>query len=74
MALMLLLPFVPIMALIVQNTATLASQLCYHTEVNKIGQRVAEIKTLEGFITNLQSERAEVAMLLKIILVPLLYR
>ena len=60
MALMLLLPFVPIMALIVQNTATLASQLCYHTEVNKIGQKVAEIKTLEGFITNLQSERAEV--------------
>ena len=36
-------------------------QLQYQREVTEIGTKVDEIKILEKFITNLQSERAEVA-------------
>ena len=58
---MLLLPFLPITALIVQNSGSLIKQLQYQKEVTDIGTKVDEIKVLEKFITNLQSERAEVA-------------
>ena len=58
---MLLLPFLPITALIVQNSGSLIKQLQYQREVTDIGVKVDEIKILEKFITNLQSERAEVA-------------
>ena len=58
---MLLLPFLPITALIIQNTGTLIKQLQYQKVVTEIGVKVDEIKVLEQFITNLQSERAEVA-------------
>ena len=58
---MLLLPFLPITALIVQNSGVLIKQLQYQREVTEIGRKVDEIKILEKFITNLQSERAEVA-------------
>ena len=58
---MLLLPFLPITALIVQNSGSLIKQLQYQREVTEVGVKVDEIKVLEKFITNLQSERAEVA-------------
>ena len=58
---MLLLPFLPITALIVQNSGVLIKQLQYQRDVTEIGRKVEEIKILETFITNLQSERAEVA-------------
>ena len=58
---MLLLPFLPITALIIQNTTTLINQLEYQKDVTAIGRKVDEITLLEKFITNLQSERAEVA-------------
>ena len=45
----------------VQNSGSLVKQLQYQREVTEIGTKVDEIKILEKFITNLQSERAEVA-------------
>merc|ERR1712172_259568 len=58
---MLLLPFLPITALIIQNSITLSDLLMYQREVATIGSKVDGITLLEKFITNLQKERAEVA-------------
>ena len=57
---MLLLPFLPITALIIQNSTTLNELLQYQTEVQRIGDKVETATFLERFITNMQRERAEV--------------
>nr|XP_040578040.1 uncharacterized protein LOC121126774 isoform X2 [Lepeophtheirus salmonis] len=58
---MLLLPFLPIAALIIQNTTALFELMHYQKEVTWIGKQVDGVTLLEKFITNLQRERAEVA-------------
>lgn len=67
---MLLLPFLPITALIMQNSIAMGDLLTYQREVATIGSKVSlllsymqvdGITLLEKFITNLQKERAEVA-------------
>jgi len=58
---MLLLPFLPITALIIQNSTTLNELLQYQTEVQRIGEKVETATFLERFITNMQRERSEVA-------------
>jgi len=58
---MLLLPFLPITALIIQNSTTLNELLQYQTEVQRIGEKVETATYLERFITNMQRERSEVA-------------
>jgi len=58
---MLLLPFLPITALIIQNSTTLNDLLQYQSEVQRIGTKVAAATLLEKFITNMQRERSEVA-------------
>ena len=74
---MLLLPFLPITALIIQNSTTLNELLQYQTEVQRIGDKVRPVSRpgmftvlmlkvesatfLERFITNMQRERSEVA-------------
>jgi len=58
---MLLLPFLPITALIVQNSTSLAYLLRYQRDVSAIGLKVDGATLLEKFITNMQRERAEVA-------------
>ena len=74
---MLLLPFLPITALIIQNSTTLNELLQYQTEVQRIGDKVRPVSSpgvftvhmlkvesatfLERFITNMQRERSEVA-------------
>jgi len=58
---MLLLPFLPITALIVQNSTTLNNLLQYQRDVASIGRKVDGATLLEKFITNMQRERAEVA-------------
>ena len=58
---MLLLPFLPIVALIVQNSMNLHDMLEYRRESAAIGLKVDGTTALEKFITDLQRERAEVA-------------
>ena len=58
---MLLLPFLPITALIIQNSTTLNELLQYQTEVQRIGDKGETATFLERFITNMQRERSEVA-------------
>lgn len=58
---MLLLPFLPITALILQNATTLSNLLHYQREVERIGAKVDAATLLEKFITNMQRERSEVA-------------
>ena len=58
---MLLLPFLPIVALIVQNSSNLHDMLEYRRESAAIGLKVDGTTALEKFITDLQRERAEVA-------------
>jgi len=58
---MLLLPFLPITALIIQNSTTLNNLLHYQREVERIGAKVDAATLLEKFITNMQRERSEVA-------------
>ena len=57
---MLLLPFLPITALILQNATTLSNLLHYQREVERIGAKVYAATLLEKFITNMQRERSEV--------------
>ena len=72
---MLLLPFLPITALILQNATTLSNLLHYQVqknslqlflnisvqrEVERIGAKVYAATLLEKFITNMQRERSEV--------------
>jgi len=58
---MLLLPFLPIIALILQNSLTLKDLLQYQFEVQDSWLKVDGATHLEKFITNLQRERSEVA-------------
>ena len=58
---MLLLPFLPIVALIVQNSINLIDMLEYRRDSAAIGLKVDRTTALEKFITDLQRERAEVA-------------
>lgn len=58
---MLLLPFLPISALIIQNAIALVDLLRYQTEIQTSGEKVDGATHLETFITNMQRERAEVA-------------
>ncbi|XP_040569888.1 uncharacterized protein [Lepeophtheirus salmonis] len=58
---MLLLPFLPIAALIIQNAITLSDLLQYQKEVQNSGVKVDGATHLEKFITNMQRERSEVA-------------
>ena len=58
---MLLLPFLPIVALIVQNSTNLVDMLEYRRDSAAIGLKVDRTTALEKFITDLQRERAEVA-------------
>jgi len=58
---MLLLPFLPIAALIIQNSTTLNNLLQYQKEVERIGAKVDAATMLEKFVTNMQRERSEVA-------------
>ena len=58
---MLLLPFLPIVALIVQNSTNLVDMLEYRRDSAVIGLKVDRTTALEKFITDLQRERAEVA-------------
>ena len=58
---MLLLPFLPISALIIQNAITLKDLLQYQQEVQRSGAKVDGATHLEKFITNMQRERSEVA-------------
>ena len=57
---MLLLPFLPISALIIQNAIALVDLLRYQTEIQTSGEKVDGATHLETFITNMQRERAEV--------------
>ena len=57
---MLLLPFLPIIALIIQNSIKLNDLIRYKNEVNNIGKMVYASTQLENFITNMQQERSEV--------------
>lgn len=58
---MLLLPFLPISALIIQNAISLNDLLLYQREVQYSGHKVDGATHLEKFITNMQRERSEVA-------------
>lgn len=58
---MLLLPFLPISALIIQNAISLNDLLLYQREVQHSGHKVDGATHLEKFITNMQRERSEVA-------------
>ena len=58
---MLLLPFLPIVALIVQNSTNLIDMLEYRRDSAAIGLKVDRTTALEKFITDLQRERSEVA-------------
>ncbi|XP_040569115.1 uncharacterized protein [Lepeophtheirus salmonis] len=58
---MLLLPFLPISALIIQNAIGLSDLLRYQAEVQRSGAKVDGATHIEKFITNMQRERSEVA-------------
>ena len=58
---MLLLPFLPISALIIQNALALGDLFRYQWEIKNSGEKVDGATHLEKFITNMQRERSEVA-------------
>ncbi|XP_071745001.1 uncharacterized protein [Lepeophtheirus salmonis] len=58
---MILLPFLPIAALIIQNATTLNDLLIYQQDVEESRNKVNGATHLEKFISNMQRERSEVA-------------
>lgn len=59
--LMILLPFIPIFALVLQNLFSLKSVLDYQTEVQDISRQVKIAGDVAKLISQLQWERSEVA-------------
>ena len=59
---MLVLPLIPITALVIQNSVTMNTLLGYQSRVSTIRRQVRGAMEIALFIQNLQEERAEVAM------------
>ncbi|CAG9103082.1 unnamed protein product [Plutella xylostella] len=58
---LLLLPFIPILALIVQTTLSLRSSVTNGREVSEVEEQVSRATELGKLVTRLQQERSEVA-------------
>ena len=59
---MLVLPLIPITALVIQNSVTMNSLLGYQARVSTIRRQVRGAMEIALFIQNIQEERAEVAL------------
>ena len=59
---MLVLPLIPITALVIQNSVTMNSLLGYQARVSTIRRQVQEAMEIALFIQNIQEERNEVAL------------
>ena len=59
---MLVLPLIPITALVIQNSVTMNSLLGYQAKVSTIRRQVRGAMDIALFIQNIQEERAEVAL------------
>ena len=59
---MLVLPLIPITALVIQNSVTMNTLLGYQSRVSTIRRQVRGAMEIALFIQNLQEERAEVAL------------
>ena len=59
---MLVLPLIPITALVIQNSVTMNTLLGYQSRVSTIRRQVRGAMEIALFIQNLQEERAEVEM------------
>jgi hypothetical protein len=58
---MLVLPLIPITALVIQNSVTMHTLLGYQSRVSTIRRQVRGAMEIALFIQNIQEERAEVA-------------
>jgi len=58
---LLILPFIPIVALIIQNTISLCSVLQYQREVEDVDRQVTAAADVARIVSSLQWERSEVA-------------
>ena len=59
---MLVLPLIPITALVIQNSVTMNTLLGYQSRVSTIRRQVRGAMEIALFIQNIQEERAEVAL------------
>ena len=59
---MLVLPLIPITALVIQNSVTMHTLLGYQSRVSTIRRQVRGAMEIALFIQNIQEERAEVAL------------
>ena len=59
---MLVLPLIPITALVIQNSVTMNTLLGYQSRVSTIRKQVRGAMEIALFIQNIQEERAEVAL------------
>ena len=59
---MLILPLIPITALVIQNSVTMNSLLGYQARVSTIRRQVQGAMEIALFIQNIQEERNEVAL------------
>ena len=59
---MLVLPLIPITALVIQNSVTMNSLLGYQAKVSTIRRQVRGAMEIALFIQNIQEERKEVAL------------
>ena len=59
---MLVLPLIPITALVIQNSVTMNTLLGYQNRVSTIRRQVRGAMEIALFIQNIQEERAEVAL------------
>ena len=59
---MLVLPLIPITALVIQNGVTMNTLMAYSSRVSTIRKQVRGAMEIAVFIQNIQEERAEVAL------------
>ena len=59
---MLVLPLIPITALVIQNGVTMNTLMAYFSRVSTIRKQVRGAMEIAVFIQNIQEERAEVAL------------
>ena len=59
---MLVLPLIPITALVIQNSVTMSSLMAYQARVSTVRKQVRGAMEIAVFIQNIQEERAEVAL------------
>jgi len=60
---MIVLPFIPIVALIIQNLLGLYTVITYRNEVADIDRQVERTLSVGRFVTEIQRERSEVSFL-----------